>query len=54
MLRRCQGATGSGIGFTDGHGDNCLAVYPGANLSLAAEHVRAARHAIGGARLVMA
>lgn len=54
MLRRCRGATGSGIGFADARGDNCLAIYPGANLALSVEHVRAARHAIGGARLVLA
>ncbi|MPZ56771.1 MAG: ribokinase [Rhizobiales bacterium] len=54
MLRRYDGATGSGIGFTDAKGENCLAVYPGANLRLSAADVRAARHALGRAKLVLA
>jgi len=31
MVRRYEGTTGSGIGFTDADGENCLAVFPGAN-----------------------
>ncbi|SMF83917.1 ribokinase [Azospirillum oryzae] len=42
LIRRCPGATGAGIGFTDRGGENCLAVYPGANRQLSADHVRAA------------
>jgi ribokinase len=54
MLRRYDGPTGSGIGFTDAKGENCLAVYPGANLRLSAADVKAARPAISQAKLVLA
>lgn len=54
MLRRCDGTTGSGIGFVDQTGENCLAVHPGANLRLSAAHVRDASDAIRGAKLVLA
>lgn len=54
MLRRCDGATGSGIGFVDRSGENCLAVHPGANLRLSAAHVRDACEAIRDAKLVLA
>jgi ribokinase len=54
MLRMHQGATGSGIGFTDATGENCLAVYPGANLKLSAEDIRAAGDSVARARLVLA
>jgi ribokinase len=54
MLRIYPGATGSGTGFTDKAGENCLAVYPGANLLLAAADVRAESEAIASARLVLA
>lgn len=54
MLRIQKGATGSGIGFTDASGENCLAVYPGANLLLAADDIRSARETIASARLVLA
>jgi ribokinase len=54
MLRVHPGATGSGIGFTDAAGENCLAVFPGANLLLSAADIRLAKDAIAGARLVMA
>ncbi len=54
ILRRYDVPTGSGIGFTDAHGENCLAVYPGANLSFSAGDVRAARRDLAGARLVLA
>ncbi|WP_211103012.1 ribokinase [Azospirillum sp. B21] len=53
MIRRCPGATGAGIGFTDGAGENCLAVFPGANRLLTAEHVRNAA-ALPHASLVLA
>ncbi|WP_042445336.1 ribokinase [Azospirillum sp. B510] len=42
MIRRCPGATGAGIGFTNHDGENCLAVHSGANRLLSADHVRAA------------
>jgi ribokinase len=54
MLCIYPGATGSGIGFTDKAGENCLAVFPGANLSLSAADIRAKREAIARARLVLA
>jgi ribokinase len=54
MLRSYRGATGSGIGFTDQAGENCLAVYPGANLLLSAADVRAESEAIARARLALA
>lgn len=39
MLRRYPGSTGSGVGFFVEGGDNCLAVFSGANLALSAEDV---------------
>lgn len=54
MLTLFPGRTGSGIGFTDGSGENCLAVDPGANLRLAAEHVHAASDQLGRAGLILA
>jgi len=54
MLRVHKGATGSGVGFTDATGENCLAVYSGANRLLGAADIRPARGAITSARLVLA
>lgn len=54
MLRRFSGATGGGIGFTDASGENCLAVNPGANLSLGVAEVRELSETIRRADLVMA
>jgi ribokinase len=54
MLRSYNRATGAGIGFTDARGENCLAVYPGANLCLDAGAVRAAAPALQAADLVLA
>ncbi|NGM36464.1 ribokinase [Methylobacterium sp. DB0501] len=54
MLRRFPGPTGAGIGFTDAAGENCLAVYPGANARLGPAAVREAAEAIGGAALALA
>lgn len=43
MLHVCAGATtGGGIGFTDADGENCLAVFSGANDLLSPEAVRSA------------
>jgi ribokinase len=53
MVRRYPAATGSGIGFTDADGENCLAVYPGANLLLSAADVRSAMPTLRRARLVL-
>lgn len=54
MLRRFDGPTGSGVGFTDARGENCLAVYPGANLRLSAAEVRDVVDAVRQAQLVLA
>ncbi|OYD83792.1 ribokinase [Azospirillum brasilense] len=42
MIHRYRTTTGSGIGFTNANGENCLAVFSGANRLLSAEDVRAA------------
>jgi ribokinase len=54
ILRQVEATTGSGIGFTDSCGENCLAVYPGANQLLSAQDIRTVEQAIREARLVLA
>ncbi|WP_199089208.1 PfkB family carbohydrate kinase [Bosea sp. ASV33] len=54
LLVRLKGSTGSGIGFTDASGETCLAVAPGANLALTADHVGDRAQAIADAGLVTA
>jgi ribokinase len=54
MLRQVDAKTGSGIGFTDSHGENCLAVCPGANLLLSAQDIRSVEQAVREAGLVLA
>jgi ribokinase len=54
MLTSFPGRTGSGIGFTDATGENCLAVDSGANLSLGAADVRAVAADVVQAELVLA
>jgi ribokinase len=54
MLIGVAGKTGSGVGFTDAHGETCLAVDSGANRSLSAAHVREAADRIAAAAMVMA
>jgi ribokinase len=54
MLRQVEAKTGSGIGFTDSHGENCLAVCPGANLLLSAQDIRSVEQAVREAGLVLA
>lgn len=54
MVIRVAGKTGSGAGFTDAHGETCLAVDPGANRALSADHVREAAERIAAAAMVMA
>jgi ribokinase len=54
MLIRVAGKTGSGVGFTDAQGETCLAVDPGANRALSADHVREAAERIAAAAMVMA
>jgi ribokinase len=54
MLRQVEAKTGSGIGFTDSRGENCLAVFPGANLLLSPQDIRSVEQAVRGAGLVLA
>jgi ribokinase len=54
MVRRYDGPTGSGIGFIDSQGENCVAVFPGANASLCAATVAAVRSDIERADAVVA
>jgi ribokinase len=54
MLVRYPGPTGAGIGFIEAGGENCLAVYPGANARLSAADVHQAAPRLRGARLVLA
>jgi ribokinase len=54
MLRQVDAKTGSGIGFTDLHGENCLAVCPGANLLLSAQDIHSVEQAVREAGLVLA
>jgi ribokinase len=54
MLRHVPGTTGSGIGFTDARGENCLAVHMGANGLLSGDDARNAALAIQRAGLVLA
>lgn len=48
------GRTGAGVGFIASGGETCLAVHPGANGLLAAEHIEARRAAIEAADLTLA
>jgi ribokinase len=54
MLVSYEGPTGAGIGFIDAQGENCLAVFPGANARLSAADIAAAAARLGRARLVLA
>lgn len=54
MLRRLPGPTGAGIGFIDAKGENCLAVFPGANGRLGADDVHDKRTAIATADITLA
>ena len=54
MLKRYAQQTGAGIGFTDAQGENCLAVYPGANLELSAADVAACSEQISRATMTLA
>lgn len=54
MLHRLPGPTGAGIGFIDAQGENCLAVFPGANGRLSAQDVRDKRAAISTADMTLA
>ena len=54
LIRRYPVATGAGLGFIQDKGENCVAVFPGANLLLTAEDVCAARPRIERAAIVIA
>jgi ribokinase len=54
MLVRYNGPSGAGIGFIQEDGENCLAVYPGANAKLSAAEIMQAANRITGAKLVLA
>jgi ribokinase len=54
MLLRQPGATGAGVGFIDAQGENCIAVFPGANALLSASHIADAAARLAKARLVIA
>ena len=54
MLRRFEAQTGAGIGFTQDDGENCLAVFLGANRLLDAGSIRGAAEAIAASDLVLA
>jgi ribokinase len=54
MLVRHPGVTGAGIGFVDAKGENCLAVFPGANAKLSASDVTAAASRIRQSGMVLA
>ncbi len=54
LLRLQQAPTGQGVGFIDPAGENCIAIFSGANLALDAVHVAALDEAIAQADLVCA
>jgi ribokinase len=54
MVTRHPGPTGAGIGFIDPQGENCIAVFPGANSLLGASDVDAARERLVTADAVVA
>ncbi|KAB1074357.1 ribokinase [Methylobacterium planeticum] len=54
MLRRFEAQTGAGIGFTQDDGENCLAVFLGANRLLDAASIRGAAEGLAAADLVLA
>jgi len=54
LLVKYPGATGAGIGFVDAAGENCLAVFPGANSKLSAADIDGAAARVTSAELVLA
>jgi len=54
MLRRHAEKTGAGVGFTNAQGENCLAVYPGANFELSANDVETCSRQISRAAMTLA
>ncbi len=51
-VHQLAGASGWGSGWIAANGQNAIAVYPGANLMLTAQHAELARSAIMGSQLV--
>jgi ribokinase len=54
MLSSHAGPTGAGVGFIDQDGENCIAVFPGANALLSAAQVADAADRLRQSRLVIA
>lgn len=54
MLRRVPGGSGAGVGLVDAAGETLIAVHPGANHLLSAEHVVSAEGDLRAARFVIA
>ena len=54
MLVRHDGPSGAGIGFIQEDGENCLAVFPGANAKLSAAEIMQAAGRITSAKLLLA
>ncbi|PZU08057.1 MAG: ribokinase [Sphingomonas sp.] len=54
MLVRFAGPSGTGVGLIDAHGENMIAVYPGANGLLSAREAKAAAARIAAAGAVIA
>jgi ribokinase len=54
MIVRTEGQTGAGIGFIDAQGENCIAVFPGANAKLSGDDIADAARRLRRAGLVLA
>jgi ribokinase len=54
LLQQVDAPTGCGVGFIDWQGENCIAVYPGANDALGPEMVEAARERIARSGAIIA
>ena len=54
LIHSVAAATGAGVGLIQEDGENRIAVYPGANAALSAEHVSARADGLRGAGLVFA
>ena len=48
-----EGPSGHGVGLIDPHGENAIAIHPGANHRLMAEHAQAAHQSIASSALVL-
>nr|WP_303541999.1 PfkB family carbohydrate kinase [Sphingomonas sp. BIUV-7] len=54
MLVRFPGASGAGVGLIDAHGENVIAVYPGANELLSARDIEATEDRLAHSHAVLA